>query len=253
MSRMKFGAVLSGTLAAAALITVSPLHAAAAKPTHEKAQSARDWTQVVKTTAAGGFVMGNPDAKVKLVEFGSMTCPHCKVFEETAVPKLIEGYVRTGKVSFEFRNYVRDASDVAASTLARCSGTAKFFPLTRDLYKDQESWQAKVENTPQDQLDKIQQLPPDKEFLEIAKAAGLQQWAAQRGLPVARSTKCLSDEASIKRLIKMDDDAKAQFPGFLGTPTFVINGSMVDLGPVTEEEVWPALESKIEDALGAKR
>jgi protein-disulfide isomerase len=196
--------------------------------------------------------MGNPNAKVKLVEFGSMTCPHCKRFDEAAEAKIID-YVKTGKVSFEFRNYVRDASDVAASTIARCGGTGKFFPLTRALYKDQEAWQANVEGTPQDQLDKIQDLPPDKEFLEIAKAAGLQKWAAQRGLPVAKSTKCLSDEASIKRLIQITQDTKTQFPDFLGTPSFVINGAMVDLNSVTSEDgVWPALEAKIKDALGAK-
>ena len=181
-----------------------------------------------------------------------MTCPHCKRFDEAAEAKIVD-YVKTGKVSFEFRNYVRDASDVAASTIARCGGAAKFFPLTHALYKDQEAWQAKVENTPQDQLDKIQDLPPNKEFLEIAKAAGLPQWAAQRGLPVAKSVRCLSDEAAIKRLIQITQDAKTQFPDFKGTPTFVINGTMVDLDSVTSEDgVWPAIEAKIKDALGAK-
>jgi protein-disulfide isomerase len=246
---MKFGVIL--TVAAAALACSGPLQAAPAKGAHSKA-IARDWTQIVSTTPAGGFVMGNPDAKVKLLELGSMTCSHCKVFDEAAVPNIINGYVKTGKISFEFRNYVRDASDVAASTIARCAGTTKFFPLTRALYKEQESWQAKVENTPQDKLNVIQELPPSKEFFEIAKAAGLQQWAAQRGLPVAKSTKCLTDEAAIKRLIQITQDTKTKFPDFMGTPTFVINGSIVDLGAVTEAEVWPALESKIKEALGTQ-
>lgn len=249
MSRTKFGAFLS--LAAAALVCAGPLQAAPGKSTHANAPATRDWTQVVSTTPAGGFVMGNPDAKVRLLEFGSMTCPHCKRFDEAALPQII-AYVKTGKVSFEFRNYVRDASDVAASQIARCAGTAKFFPLTRALYEDQEAWQAKVENTPQDKINAIQELPPNKEFFEIAKAAGLQQWAAERGLPVAKSTKCLTDEASIKRLIQMTQDTKTEFPDFLGTPTFVINGRIVDFGAITEAEVWPKLESKIKEALGTQ-
>ncbi len=254
MSRIRFGSLLSG---AVALAFVTPLQgaiaiAAPAKASHAQPVSPRDWTGVVSMTPAGGFVMGNPKASVKLVEFGSMTCPHCKVFDDVGVPNIINGYVRTGKVSYEFRNYVRDASDVAASQIARCGGASRFFPLTRALYKDQSSWQSKVENTPQDELSKIQDLPPNKEFLEIAKAGGLLQWASARGLPVGRSTQCLSDENSIKRLIQITQDTRTQFPDFRGTPTFLINGSMVELGAVTEGGVWPAVESKIKAALRSR-
>src|SRR5574338_12031 len=66
-----------------------------------------DWSQVVNPTSQGGFLMGNPDAKVKLVEYGSLTCPHCREFDEAAVTPLINDYVKSGQVSYEFRNYVR--------------------------------------------------------------------------------------------------------------------------------------------------
>src|SRR5918998_2689468 len=55
-----------------------------------------DWAQVVSQTPAGGFVMGNPNARVKLIEFGSMTCPHCREFDEAGVQPLIDKYVKTG-------------------------------------------------------------------------------------------------------------------------------------------------------------
>ena len=58
--------------------------------------------------------MGNPNAKVKLVEFGSLTCPHCAEFEEEGGKALIENYVKTGQVSWEFRNFVRDPFDITA-------------------------------------------------------------------------------------------------------------------------------------------
>ena len=77
-----------------------------------------DWAQTVTATPAGGFLMGNPDAKVKLVEYGSMTCGHCATFSEEGAPKLIEKYVKSGQVSFEFRNFVRDGADMAAALVS---------------------------------------------------------------------------------------------------------------------------------------
>ena len=90
-----------------------------------------DWSMVVNPTPAGGFMMGNPNAKIKLVEFGSMTCPHCAEFDEIGVPALVDKYVKSGQVSWEFRNYVRDPFDLTASLIARCNGAKSFFPLTR--------------------------------------------------------------------------------------------------------------------------
>src|SRR3954454_18566702 len=97
------------------------------------------WADVVNATA-DGFMMGNPNAKVKLVEFGSLTCPHCKAFDDEGVPTLIDKYVKSGQVSWEFRNYVRDPFDLAGSQIARCNGAKTFFPLMRGIYKDQASW-----------------------------------------------------------------------------------------------------------------
>ena len=119
-----------------------------------------NWTDVVNPTAAGGFVMGNPNAKVKLIEFGSLTCPHCKAFDDEGVPLLMDKYVKSGQVSWEFRNYVRDAFDLTAALIARCNGAKGFFPLTRALYKDQATWIGKIQAAPPDQLQEMQNLPP---------------------------------------------------------------------------------------------
>ena len=211
-----------------------------------------DWSQVVNPTPAGGFVMGNPNARVKLIEYGSMTCPHCKRFDDTAVPQLIDRYVKSGQLSWEFRNYVRDALDVTASLIARCNGAKSFFPLTRALYDDQENWFTKVQAAPEDQMTQIQNLPANQQFVQLAKLAGFQDWAAARGLPPAKSNQCLSSQQSVDQLVQITSDATNQFPGFQGTPTFVIGGKMVELGPVTEEQVWPKLEAQIKAALGER-
>ena len=206
-----------------------------------------NWTEVVNPTQAGGFVMGNPNAKIKLVEYGSMTCPHCREFDETGGDTLMNTYVKSGQVSWEFRNYVRDGFDLAASLVARCNGTKSFFPLTRALYKDQQNWVGKIQATPQQQLESLQNLPPTQQFLEMAKIAGFQQWAAMRGVPEAKSTQCLSNETSVNQLVQMNSDATTQYPEFQGTPTFVINGQLVK-----DTATWEKLEPQLKAALGER-
>jgi protein-disulfide isomerase len=211
-----------------------------------------DWSLLVRATAAGGFVMGNPNAKVKLLEFGSMTCPHCREFDESGGTKLIETYVKSGQVSYEFRNYVRDAFDLAASLIARCNGPKSFFPLTRALYKDQLNWVQKLQATPRDQLEQLQTLDPSQVPVQAAKFAGFPDWAAARGIAPAKSTQCLSNTATVNQLVEMTGNATTDYPDFPGTPTFVIDGKMVTLGNVTAEQVWPALETKLRAAIGER-
>src|SRR6478735_1491986 len=86
-----------------------------------------DWSKVAVRKADGSFVQGNPDAKLKLVEYLSFTCPHCAHFEHEAIGPLTAKYIRTGLVSYEVRHAVRDGYDLAATLLARCSGPGPFF------------------------------------------------------------------------------------------------------------------------------
>src|SRR5579863_6598616 len=63
------------------------------------------WSDVVSATPAGGMVMGNPAAPVKLVEYGSLSCPHCAHFAEFGFKPLVAKYVDSGKVSYEYRSF----------------------------------------------------------------------------------------------------------------------------------------------------
>jgi protein-disulfide isomerase len=214
-----------------------------------KPPAGSDWTQVVTATPAGGFLMGNPNAKVKLIEIGALTCPHCRAFDEKGVPTLVDTYVKSGQVSWEFRSYLLHGLDVPANLIVRCNGAATFFPLMRAMYKDQISWIERVQGAPEDQLKAAQNLPPNRQFLELAKLAGFPDWAALRGVPQEKSAACLVNTGEVDRLVQMTADVQSQYPDFKGTPAFVINGALVDLGPVTEDQVWPALERKIREAL----
>ena len=224
------------------LVVASP---AMAKPAAKPAARVTDWTHVVAATPAGGFVLGNPKAKVKLVEYGSLTCPHCRRFDEEGVPTLLANYVKSGQVSWEFRNYVRDAADLTAALIARCNGARSFFPLVRALYKDQPVWFGKAAGTPKDELQKLADLPPQQQFVGMAKFAGLDAWAASHGVPVAKSGQCLANLKSVDQLVQMTSDATEQHPDFQGTPTFLING-----GLVKDTGTWSQLEPQLKAALG---
>ena len=206
-----------------------------------------DWTTVVSETTAGGFLMGNPNAAVKLVEFGSMTCPHCAKFDEEAVKPLVDNYVKTGKVSFEFRNFVRDPFDVAASLVARCGGTTSFFGLTRGLYAEQRQWVSKIQAADPNAMQRIQGLPPGQQFAEIAKIAGFQDWAAMRGLAPEKTAACLANQSEVDRLVQMQNDAVTAY-NIPGTPAFLFNGELLTLEPSSPP--WQQIEAKIKSALG---
>lgn len=213
--------------------------------TSAAAAPARDWSRTVTATPKGGFRMGNPAAKVALIEYGSLTCPHCRAFDQTGASPLINTYVKTGKVSYEFRNYVRDPLDMAAALVARCGGARSFFPISRALYEDQPVWLERVQKAPSATFDRINALPKEKMFAEIATLAALRPYAAAKGVGAAQTARCLADTASIKRLAEMTGQAKEDYPDFPGTPTFILNGQRID-GVGT----WDDLQPLIKAALG---
>ena len=204
------------------------------------------WADVVNAASSGGFVMGNPNAKVKLLEIGSLSCPHCRAFDEEGVPTLIEKYVKPGKVSWEFRPYViHGAIDVAANLVVRCNGLKTFFPLARALYKDQPAWMAKIEAVPPAKLEAAQNLPTNQVFVNFASFGGLQDWAAARGVPQAKTNQCLSDQKMIDQQVQMTADVNTEFPEFTGTPAFVINGKMLP----KDVAGWDALKPSLDEAV----
>jgi len=204
-----------------------------------------DWTTVVAATP-DGFMMGNPDAKVKLIEIGSLSCPHCKAFDDEGVPALVDKYVKSGNVSWEFRPYIiHGPIDMAANLVVRCNGEKTFFPLMQALYKDQTTWLAKVEAAPKDKVAQIQTLPTNQVFVAMAGLLGLQDWAAARGVPAAKSNQCLSDQKMIDHEVQVVTNVSDQYPDFTGTPAFVIDGKMLPREVVD----WETLEPKLREAL----
>jgi protein-disulfide isomerase len=212
--------LLLASMVAVGALASAPAAAAPAK----KAAVARDWTRTVVATAQGGFRMGNPAAGVKLVEYGSLTCSHCADFSRTGMAPL-SALVRSGKVSFEFRNYVLNGVDLAASLVARCGGPAKFFPLVGKMYAGQKQWTDKISDVFEAQADQLKTMSLAQQLERFADVGGLAQLAAAHGVTPQQTKKCLADQASVQRLADMHEAAAKL--GIEGTPTFSINGSIV--------------------------
>lgn len=208
------------------------------------APNGQAWTDQVIATPQGGFLMGNPDAPVKLVEYASLTCPHCRDFTAAATDPLKEKYVATGQVSWEFRNFVLNPLDVAGTLLARCQGPGPFFKLTEQVYAEQDAWVQKFNAAGEPELKRISTLPEDQQFAALAKAAGLDQFFRARGLPQAKIDACLGDKAALQRVVALRE-LGTNNDKVTGTPAFLINGEL-------QEGVydWAALEAKLREALG---
>ncbi len=96
--------------------------------------------RLMAPTALPDMALGKPTAPVTIVEYASMTCPHCGNFDKTVFDTLKTDYVDTGKVYYVFREYPLDDLAFAASMAARCAPPDKFFPIIDTLFRTQNDW-----------------------------------------------------------------------------------------------------------------
>ncbi|MEO7786668.1 MAG: thioredoxin domain-containing protein [Sphingomicrobium sp.] len=208
--------------------------------------AATDWSKVVRATPSGGFVMGSPAARAKLIEYGSLTCPHCAHFDADGAPALVADYVRGGRVSWEFRSFLLNGVDVPATLAANCAGPGRFFPVVHSFYASQRDWVGKVQALSEDRMAAIQKMSQPQQFLAIGDAAGLSTLAAAQGIPVATTQACLADGAAAKRAVAVTQNAVTRLQ-VSGTPTFIINGIKVDTS--TGPSVWAVVKARLDAAL----
>jgi protein-disulfide isomerase len=201
-----------------------------------------DWTQMVAKTPEGGFRMGNPNAPVKLVEYGSLSCPHCAEFEEQGAPQLRDKYVKSGQVSWEFRTYLLFGPDAGVSALLHCQGESAFFPMVEQLYSDQRNWAGRLQSMPPEQLQQLPGLPAREAAAAMLRATGVDEFFRQRGMPASRVQSCLADPKVLDQLA--DITKRGNEEGVNGTPSFFLNGKVVE-----RAANWAALEPELRAAL----
>jgi protein-disulfide isomerase len=147
--------------------------------------------------------LGDPDAKVTLVEYFSLTCPHCARFHAETYPKIKENYIDTGKVKMEFRDFPLDQWALRAAALARCVPTKHYPAMIDVLMKQQESWARS-----NDVLDSL---------LRIGQLAGLRRDYAKA---------CMTDGKLLDGIIAMRLEGSEKYE-VSSTPTFLLNDEKV--------------------------
>ncbi|HEX8380720.1 MAG TPA: thioredoxin domain-containing protein [Allosphingosinicella sp.] len=211
-------------------------------PLKQIAAPTGDWLQTVVKTPEGGFRMGNPDAPVKLVEYGSLGCHVCAEFEEQGAPELRDVYVKSGQVSWEFRPYLLFPTDPGVSMLLMCQEENAFFPSIEQLYKDQAGWMGKIQSMPAEQQQALQTMAPRDAAAVIVKAGGIDEFFRVRGMPSSRIQSCLADPAVLEKVAAIKKLGDEQ--GVNGTPSFFINGTFAGVGN------WAGLEPLLRAAIG---
>lgn len=211
-------------------LTLLALLALAAPATAQKAQ---DWSKTVTLAPNGAFVLGNPKAPTRLVEYMSYTCPHCGHFQAEAGEGLKAQWIRRGLVALEYRNFVRDAFDLSAALLARCGGAAKFLGNHEALFANQEAWFKQAES-----LDPAATQGQERvaALTIIGDKTGLFALLAKRGLTPAAQRACIADKAVMDTVLKLTAGAQ-EIKDFTGTPFFIVNGK-----PLADVHDWAGLQ-----------
>ena len=171
------------------------------------------------TVDTADMTLGDPNAKVKMVEYASLTCSHCGTFNNDVFPAFKAKYIDTGKVHYTFKEFLTPPNEVAAAGFltARCAGKDKYFNVTDAIFHAQQEM-----FTTGDMRGVL---------LRIAQSAGLteQQFNA-----------CITDEAALKALNERVEKA-IKVDKVNATPTFVINGKKVKEGEVSLAELDAAV------------
>jgi protein-disulfide isomerase len=186
-----------------------------------RAQSQVPNADLAQPSPLGDIVLGSPDAPVTIIEYASMTCPHCAQFQAKTFPKLKERYIDTGKVRYIFREFPLDPLAAGAFMLARCADKDKYLSIIDLFFGTQRDWV--VPN-------------PLQPLFNIAKQAGYNEETFNA---------CLKNQQILDGIQNVRDHA-AKVLNVESTPTFFINGKRV-IGDVSIEEMEKEIKPFLKD------
>jgi protein-disulfide isomerase len=215
-------------LAFAALLAAAPLTAALGQ----------NWLATVAATDSG-HRLGNPQADIQLIEFVSYTCPHCGAFFRQGDGAIKLALVQPGKGSVEVRHVIRDVVDLTATTLVNCGDRSKFLGNHDMFFARQDKWMNTWQLALPSQRQRWQSGPLAQRLQAVAGDLGFYEMMETRGYSRVQLDRCLSDEAAIRALIDRSE-AGAEAYGVNGTPSFVLNGKLLE-GVHTWAELQKAL------------
>lgn len=199
-----------------------------------------NWADTVTVTPEGGYAMGNPEAPLKLVEYGSLTCSHCAHFAEEASATLSDKYVASGVVSYELRNQIHDGLDLTMALMVRCGAPESMPALSEQVWVNLNAIIQKAQANEAGMQAAMKEEDQSKRYMAIADAAGLSDFFAARGVSKDQLAQCLADPAKAETLVNQSTKQSEEL-GVDGTPTFFLNG--VKLEGRTWKEIEPALQN----------
>jgi protein-disulfide isomerase len=163
------------------------------------------------------MTLGNKDAPINLIEYASMTCPHCAHFDAEVFPELKKNYIDTGKVYYVFREFPLDGVALRASMVARCMDKSRFFGFIHALFHTQTTWaNPEVWNN--------EKTPIDEKLTPMANLA-----KQQGGLSREQFDKCVNDTAMGKQIAMQEERGRTVF-NVPGTPAIYVNGKFFAQG-----------------------
>jgi protein-disulfide isomerase len=145
--------------------------------------------------------IGSANAPYTIVEYASMTCPHCGQFQTQVMPQLKTKYIDTGKARYVLREFPLDGLALAAFMLARCSGDDRYYAMVDALFQTQETWAVPGGDG-------------KERLLKIARQAGISK---------EQFDKCLGDKELFNKIVQTREIAHEKFQ-VDSTPTFFVNG-----------------------------
>lgn len=201
---------------------------------------APDWSRRAVATPAGSYVIGNPAAKAKVVEYLSYTCPSCANFVRESSPALKRDYLARGRASLEVRHALRDPLDFAAALLARCDGPGRFLDHSEAIFAAQPAWLAKGGAYAGANQARLATLPISRALADYSEGSGLSALMRSRGMTQPRIAACLADTRQQAQLGAMTETAWKEITG---TPAIRLNGAAVD------GNSWSAVKPALDAAL----
>ena len=173
-------------------------------------------------------VLGNNQAAITIIEYASMTCPHCAAFHSGPFQVLKKEYIENGKVRFIYRDYPLDRLALAAAMMARCAPKERYYPIVDIIFRTQENW--------------ARQADP---------AAALAQIGLLSGISKRTYTACIGNKEIYTGIMKIRKDGGAKF-NIQSTPTIIINKKPIK-GHITAEKLRLILDSELSKSKTTKR
>lgn len=184
----------------------------------------KNWNAETQRTARGHLV-GNPDAKTKMIEFVSYTCSVCLQFAQQGEPALDLTVLRTGEMSVEVRPVIRNYLDLTVSLLVACGDDKGFKARHRDFMWSQQTWLNKALSAPQSQQ-AIWERADKASRVNLAAALDLDDKLIAGGATASEVNACLTNDVAAQKLIDDGNANRSEF-GVRATPSFALDGKLL--------------------------